>query len=154
MTQDNSEFPKPYFVIESSNRPEDIDALQGLARDIDQDPVAVLHVAHTLVESPAGKESKYAHGVRVATSREVGLEFDDATEDAIAVSAIIKELRIKRREHQHNEDRSRQLAAEVRRTRLVLFIERAIDHGIQNTAEIIPMQPNQQGTHSGHTISA
>ncbi len=144
MTEEQLHTHKPHFIIDSTIGNETASKLSAFEEAIYRDPTAVNHAAHLASKGELTPDHPYASPINMATSREIGLEFDDLTEEAIAQSSIIKELRIKRKNNQQHEERSLQLAAEVRQARLRLFIEKVIDYSAEHPLPTKPVLPDPE----------
>lgn len=134
----SSEAYKPYFVLDENLDPQVADTLQEFEAAIHNNPAEVLTAVQSWETSDTPPQAAHIGGIILATSKEVGLAglgFDDLTETALSQSERLKALRQKRKDNEKNELRSQELAAEVRYTRLELFVQRAMEYGDQHEGQ-------------------
>lgn len=132
----------PHFVPDEDLNTETLDVLGSLEAAIYADPHTFKKALDRQVETPP----PYGPALAVAISREVGLGFDNVTEKAIATSGAMKTLRTQRQRNKISEDQARELAEEVRRTRLHLFIEQVIAFTADTTTTL--PTPRQETKHT------
>lgn len=147
----------PHFVIGESNDPATVEVLQELETAIYEDPKAVLHKVETLdidALNTEASEDTLAKQIAVATGKEADLGFDELTEGAVATSGVMVELRLKRKENQRNETMATALAAEVRRTRLALFLQRVIEMKDSSAAVVALPERSRRARKTSRNLSA
>lgn len=155
MTELHGEDYKPHIIIDDSLDPGVAEDLRNLEAAIYTDPVAVQHAVSLLDSQEDTDLGSHTRTVRLAVSKGAKLGFDEATEDTIMRSAVIQELQRKRKDNQDNEQVAQQLAAEVRRTRLALFIGRVIEHeSVSATVEVLPRQAGNTASETPTDLSA
>ncbi len=146
-TDNTTEQYRPHFVIDPGADERTIMALQSLEDAIYTDASSVGDAVDRLAVRDHTGNPEFDEVISMAVSKEVGLEFDEVTEESIVRSATMKLLREKRKGNQHNDEKSQELAAEVRRVRLRLFVERVMQHKLNEilSGDILPIQ-EQAGT--------
>jgi hypothetical protein len=127
MSDTDQEYQSPRFVIEEDNDPAAVQSLQNLDKAIHADPQTLKHVVHTLGTDGFDPQNRFACDVMLATGTEVDYGFDDVTEKKIAASGIITGIKKQRKDYQQNPTKSAELAAQLRRQRLALYIEQVIE---------------------------
>lgn len=129
---------KPHIIIDGLD-PDVAEDLRNLEAAIYTDPSGLQHAVSLLDSQEDTELGSHTRTIRLAVSKEAAPDFDEATEESIMHSAAMQELQRKRKNNQTNEQMAQQLAAEVRRTRLALFIGRVIDHGsVPATVNVLP----------------
>jgi len=133
---------QPHFILDGIRDPATVEQLQELESAIYTDATAVKDAVDALATYDETDGQQYDEAINLAISKEVGLEFDEVTEETIVRSATMKLLREKRKDNQQNENRSQELAAEVRRVRLAMFIDQVMEYKIAEilAGDMLPVQ--------------